>query len=161
MVIPFITMVGIICIAMLGVAGCMRAFYKKAAPGEVIILNSMEAKPRIVRNGALVLPIIHRASSLSLRTQTIEIEKSLVHKVSELYGVSLPSMALQVQESEEAILRAHDRINCAEKNGDGGRILQSVLSQAIQEAIMESKDYAEFKNHIATCLDRIGFEPVV
>lgn len=147
---------------MIGMLALMKAFYRKALPGEVIILSTLETDPRLIKNGALVLPIIYSASSVSLKTQAIDVDKGLIHKINDIYGVSLQTIAVQVKDTKESILKAHERINLSTDNTCSSEAqLKSVLTHSIQEALLTITDYLEFKKHIASSLDNIGYELVV
>ena len=159
---PLVLMLSIIMFMLIGMLACMKAFYRKALPGEVIILSTLEAEPRIIKNGALVLPIIYSASSVSLNTQAVEIDRNIILNINETYDVSLQTIAVQVKDTNEAILKAHKRINVSNNNTvSSGSQIKSIIHHAIQEALLSITDYGEFKNYIASSLDKVGYELVV
>jgi uncharacterized membrane protein YqiK len=155
--IPIAVMMGILLSMTVGIAVIFKTFYKKVAPGEVIILNTLEAKPRIIKTGTLVFPIIYRASSISLNTQAIKIESEILHKINELYNLKLQEIAVQVQDTDNSILLAHSRINDSESSYP----LISIVNQAVQEALLTQTDYQEFKNQVGFNLSKVGYELVV
>jgi len=147
-----------IMIVIFGLLIMLKFYYKKAKPGEVIVLNSLKTNPSIIRTGTLVLPIIHRATVMDLTTQVIEIEQHSLDKISALFDVSLNTLSVQIENTEPGIIKAYERIN---KEGDGISSLKSILEHSIQEGLRSIKDYDKFKLHLSNSLRKVGYELVV
>ena len=152
---PMITMVGMMFVMLLGLAALFKSFYKKVPPGEVMIVSTMATNPLLVRNGALVYPIIYSASNVSLNIVPVEIQSDLKDMIQELYELSISSLSVQVVDSEESILKAHKRISL---NGEKERHsqLSSVVNVAVRERIKASKNFQELKNNVDDSLSKIG-----
>ena len=150
-----ITMVGMMFVMLLGLAALFKSFYKKVPPGEVMIVSTMATNPLLVRNGALVYPIIYSASNVSLNIVPVEIQSDLKDMIQELYELSISSLSVQVVDSEESILKAHKRISL---NGEKERHsqLSSVVNVAVRERIKASKNFQELKNNVDDSLSKIG-----
>ena len=151
-------MTSIICISMLGFAILFKTFYKKAKSGEVIVLNALESKPKVIRGGALVLPVVHRSTILDLNTRLIQLEQNSIDKIKALYDFDLTSFAIQIENSDAAILTAYERINVS---ADSMEKLKSVLEHSLQECFLSAKGYDELKNHLSQSLKKVGYELVV
>lgn len=158
---PLIIMTFAMLLVIIGMLICLKVFYKKARPGEVIILNTLEAKPKIIRNGALVMPIIHSASTIDLKSQIIDIKTSIIDKVNKTFSLDLSNFSVQVKDSEQDILKAYQRINIAAEDSNHMSQLKSILEQSIQEGLLSINDYEEFKSHLSRSLGNIGYELVV
>jgi len=159
--VPIAVMAGTLFMMTAGIAVLFKAFYRKYIPGEVMILNTMEAKPRVIKTGTLVLPIIYSASSISLNTQPIKIENDILHRINDLYGIKLQSIAVQVNDNDESILLAHQRISNSDNAQEKSSQLTSIVNQAIQEALLTKTELRAFKDHVATSLSKVGYELVV
>ena len=151
-------MASIICISMLGFTILFKTFYKKAKAGEVIVLNALESKPKVIRGGALILPVVHRSIVLDLNTQVIQLEKIFIDKIKALYDLDLTSFAIQIENSDAAILTAYERINVG---ADSMEKLKSVLEHSLQECFISTKDYDELKKQLSQSLKKVGYELVV
>ena len=145
--VPIAVMAGTLFMMTAGIAVLFKAFYRKAIPGEVMILNTMEAKPRIIKTGTLVFPIIYSASSISLNTQPIKIENDILDNINDLYGLKLQSIAVQVNDNDESILLAYQRINNSGNAQEKSSQLTSIVNQAIQEALLTKTELRAFKDH--------------
>lgn len=160
MLMPIITMAGMMFIILLGVAALFKSFYKKVPPGEVMLVNSMASEPLLVRTGAMVYPIINSASNVNLNVVPIEIESDLKDMFHELLALKVSSLSVQVVDSEESILKAQKRISLADVNERNSQ-LSSVLNVAVREQIKTSKSTQELKNNINETLSKIGYELVL
>lgn len=154
---PIITLFGMMLLLVLGLIVLVKKHYKKVNPGEVIILNSLEANPKVIRSGAFVLPVVHSASSVSLKAYVINVGQQYCEKIYEQYGLNFERIVVQVKDEDVSILKAYQRIS---PDGDLLEQLNAILEQAIQEALQSPDGYEQFKKHLSTTLDRVGFELV-
>ena len=145
-------------VIMVGSLIMLKMLYNKAKPGEVIVLNTLEREPRIIRNGTLVMPIIHSAKTISLNTQAIPIEQSSIDRINELYSLNINTISVQIQNTDAGIIKAYERMS--EENG-GVDTLKSVLEHSIQEGLHSFKDYDGFKQYLSEKLNKVGYELVV
>jgi uncharacterized membrane protein YqiK len=67
--------IGIVFVLLLGFALLVKNFYRKVLPGEALINNMTGGKTQVSFQGALVMPIIHRAEVMDISVKTIEIDR--------------------------------------------------------------------------------------
>ena len=144
-----------------GMFVCLKMFYKKAKPGEVIILNNLEAQPKVIRNGVLVLPMIHSSSTIDLTVQVIDIKPSIMEKVNEAFSLDLSSFSVQVNNTEQGIVQAYQRISNSDNSLNHKNQLRSILEQSIQESLLSTNNYEKFKKDVSSNLNDVGYELVV
>jgi uncharacterized membrane protein YqiK len=53
----------------------LARFYKQVSQGQVLIVNTMKAEPKVSFTGAVVLPIIHRSEVMDISLKAIEIDR--------------------------------------------------------------------------------------
>jgi uncharacterized membrane protein YqiK len=53
----------------------LARFYRQVAQGQVLIVNTMKAEPKVSFTGAIVLPILHRAEVMEISLKSIEIDR--------------------------------------------------------------------------------------
>ena len=157
---PMAIAVGMMFVLILNLAILFKTYYKKVSPGEVLILSTLETEPRIIRNGALVFPIIYKGSKVILQAQAVEIDKDIIKKIKEKYDLNIKTISIQVIDTEESILKAHSRIDFSNKD-QTRKQLNSILSLAVQEALNTESEYKVFKAKISIALNNIGCELVV
>ncbi|MDP1821904.1 MAG: hypothetical protein Q8L48_01620 [Archangium sp.] len=74
----FVTIGTTIAIGLLLVIGfgfLLARFYRQVAQGQVLIVNTMKAEPKVSFTGAVVIPIINRAEVMDISLKTIEIHR--------------------------------------------------------------------------------------
>ena len=142
-------------INIIGFLFLFKKFYKKVKPGEVIVVNTLEAKPKIVRSGTFVMPFIHNATNVYLNTRVIQIGKNSLDKINELYSLDIKTFSVQIINTDDEIIKAYERIN------EDMEALSSILEHAIQEGLLSIKNYSEFKKHLSKSLNNVGYEFVV
>ncbi|OUS24534.1 hypothetical protein A9Q99_24370 [Gammaproteobacteria bacterium 45_16_T64] len=144
----------------LGFAAMLKAFYTKVNPGEVLILNTLAAEPMIVRTGTLIYPVIYSTSTMSLHASPINLESDLIQEIKERYEIRLSSVTVQINDSDESILKAYKRINASDIE-EQHRQLSSIVNEAVVNAIKTKSIYEDFKNELSNSLEKVGYELVV
>lgn len=74
-IVPFLTIAGILIVLILGIAGLFRAFYIKVPQGTALIVNDMSSQPKVHFTGALVLPIIYKKELMRISLITLEVDR--------------------------------------------------------------------------------------
>ena len=69
------TFIAIGLLVVLGGAMVLARFYRQVAQGQVLIVNTMKAEPKVSFTGAVVIPIINRAEVMDISLKTIEIDR--------------------------------------------------------------------------------------
>lgn len=62
-------------VLLIGFAMLLARFYRQVQQGQVLIVNTMKAEPKVSFTGAVVIPIIHRAEVMDISLKTIEIDR--------------------------------------------------------------------------------------
>jgi uncharacterized membrane protein YqiK len=73
--IPTLSGIGILVFLFIGFAVLVKNFYRKVLPGQALINNKTGTQTEVSFQGALVLPIIHRAEVMDISVKTIEIDR--------------------------------------------------------------------------------------
>ncbi|MFL6588378.1 MAG: hypothetical protein ACJ8GV_16045 [Luteimonas sp.] len=72
---PFLIGLGVLLVALLGIAGLFKAFYKKVDQGTALIVNDMSAQPKVHFTGALIVPVLYRAEHMKISLITLQIDR--------------------------------------------------------------------------------------
>ena len=72
---PFVIGVGILLVAMLGLAGLFKAFYRKVDQGVALIVNDMSSTPKVHFTGALIVPVLYRAELMQISLITLQVDR--------------------------------------------------------------------------------------
>ncbi len=72
---PFLIGVGLLLVALLGLAGLFKAFYRKVDQGVALIVNDMSATPKVHFTGALIIPVLYRAELMRISLITLQIDR--------------------------------------------------------------------------------------
>ncbi len=72
---PFLIGLGVLLVALLGIAGLFKAFYKKVDQGTALIVNDMSAQPKVHFTGALIVPVLYRAELMKISLITLQIDR--------------------------------------------------------------------------------------
>ncbi|NYZ62524.1 flotillin family protein [Luteimonas deserti] len=72
---PFLIGLGVLLVALLGIAGLFKAFYKKVDQGTALIVNDMSAQPKVHFTGALIIPVLYRAELMKISLITLQIDR--------------------------------------------------------------------------------------
>jgi len=72
---PFLIGLGVLLVALLGIAGLFKAFYKKVDQGTALIVNDMSAQPKVHFTGALIIPVLYRAEHMKISLITLQIDR--------------------------------------------------------------------------------------
>jgi len=104
------------------------------------------------------MPIIHSATIIDLNTKVIQIEQNSLDRINELYGLSLNSFSVQIENTDAGIIKAYERMSKEEESTD---TLKSILENSVQEGLRSIKNYDEFKQHLSKKLNKVGYELVV
>jgi uncharacterized membrane protein YqiK len=67
--------VGLFVIVM-GVLVMLGRLYRKVEQGKAMIVNNMNAEPKVTFTGSLVIPVIHKMETMDISLKTIEIDRS-------------------------------------------------------------------------------------
>ena len=127
-----IIMVGVMFTVLLGFAALFKSFYKKVPPGEVMIVSTIATDPLLVRNGALVYPIIYSATNVNLNVVPVEIESDLRDMIQDLYELNISSLSVHVVDTEDSILKAYKRTSLADEKQRNSQ-LASIINVAVRE----------------------------
>ena len=156
--VPLIMMMGIMIISIFSGIFFLKKYYVKAEAGEVLILNNLESNFKVVRNGTIVMPIIHSVFRLSLKTQVVSIDQEILEKINELYGLTLKNFVLNVEDKDQSILKAFQRTNIGNVDTELKVQLKALLENSIQELLLTNIDYDNFKNGLSKKLNEVGYE---
>ena len=156
--IPLIMVMGIMVISIFSILFLLKRYYVKAEPGEVLILNNLESNFKVIRNGTIVMPIIHSVFRLSLKTHVVSIDQEILEKINELYGLKLNNFVLNVEDKDQSILKAIQRTNIGSEGAELKFQLKALLEGSIQELLLKNMDYDNFKNGLSQKLDEVGYE---
>ncbi len=117
---PVLTVIGIVFIFLLGLAGLFNAFYYKVAQGTALIVNDMSATPKVHFTGALVWPIIHKKELMNISLITLEVDRrgrdGLICKDNLRADITV-AFYLRVNETPQDVLRVAKAIG-AERASD-------------------------------------------
>ncbi len=69
------TSIAIALLLLLAIGFVLARFYKQVAQGQVLIVNTMKAEPKVSFTGAVVIPIINRSEVMDISLKTIEIHR--------------------------------------------------------------------------------------
>jgi uncharacterized membrane protein YqiK len=117
---PVLTVIGVVFIFLLGLAGLFKAFYHKVAQGTALIVNDMSSTPKVHFTGALVYPIIHKKELMSISLITMDVDRrgrdGLICKDNMRADITV-AFYLRVNETPEDVLRVAKAIG-AERASD-------------------------------------------
>jgi len=125
-----------------------------------MVLSTLSPDPLIVRNGALVYPIICSADYVSLNAKPIDITSELKTLLVEKFSQDFSTITVQVSDDDESILKAHKRISTTDEN-EKSRQLESIVNSAVREQLKLASDYEGFKSMVNSALSKVGFELIV
>ncbi|HEK2899273.1 TPA: flotillin family protein [Proteus mirabilis] len=74
-VMPFLTVVGLAILIILGLFGLFKAFYIKVPQGTALIVNDMTSQPKVHFTGALVYPVIYKKEFMRISLLTLEVDR--------------------------------------------------------------------------------------
>jgi len=74
-IMPFLTVAGVIFVVLMGLAGLFKAFYIKVEQGTALIVNDMSSRPKVHFTGALVYPIIYKKEMMRISLITLEVDR--------------------------------------------------------------------------------------
>ena len=72
---PFLIGVAVLLVALLGLAGLFKAFYRKVDQGVALIVNDMSSTPKVHFTGALIIPVLYRAELMRISLITLQIDR--------------------------------------------------------------------------------------
>lgn len=67
--------IAVLLLLVVGVGFVLARFYKQVDQGQVLIVNTMKAEPKVSFTGAVVIPIINRSEVMDISLKTIEIHR--------------------------------------------------------------------------------------
>jgi uncharacterized membrane protein YqiK len=74
-IMPFLTVVGIIIVLVFGLFALFKAFYIKVPQGTALIVNDLSSTPKVHFTGALVYPVIYKKEFMKISLITLEIDR--------------------------------------------------------------------------------------
>jgi len=104
------------------------------------------------------MPIIHSVFRVSLKTQVVSIDQEILEQINEIYGLTLKNFVLNVQNQDQSILKAFQRINNNSESTELKVQLKAILENSIQELLLTNIDYENFKNDLSKKLSEVGYE---
>lgn len=117
---PVITVIGVVFLFLIGLAGLFKAFYHKVAQGTALIVNDMSSTPKVHFTGALVYPIIHKKELMNISLITMDVDRrgrdGLICKDNMRADITV-AFYLRVNETPEDVLRVAKAIG-AERASD-------------------------------------------
>ncbi len=72
---PFLTIIGVVIVVIIGFFGLFKAFYIKVPQGTALIVNDMSSQPKVHFTGALVYPVIYKKEFMRISLLTLEIDR--------------------------------------------------------------------------------------
>lgn len=75
LIMPILTGIAILVLALIGIAALYKAFYVKVEQGKALIVNDMSATPKVHFTGAFVYPIIYKKEMMNISLITLEVDR--------------------------------------------------------------------------------------
>lgn len=128
-----------------GVVVFVLRSWHSVAPGHALIVNRMRAEPTVTFNGALVLPIVHRAERIDLSVNTLTIVRRGKDGVicSDNIRVDIVvRFQVRVNPTADDILRVARAVGCARATDPD--TLEGLFTARFSEAIKTAARQLEF-----------------
>lgn len=142
---PLLSIIAVVFIVLLGIAGLFKAFYHKVAQGTALIVNDMTSSPKVYFTGALVYPIIHKMELMNISLITLEIDRrgrdGLICKDNLRADINV-AFYLRVNETQEDVLRVAKAIG-AERASDK-QAIELLFAAKFSEALKTVGKQIEF-----------------
>jgi uncharacterized membrane protein YqiK len=126
--------IGFFLLVAFGIA--IARFYKQVAQGQVLIVNTMKAEPKVSFTGAVVLPIIHRSETMDISLKTIEIDrrgKQGLICADNIRADIKVSFFVRVNKTVEDVLKVAQAVGCA--RASDLRTLQELSEEKFSEGL--------------------------
>lgn len=126
--------VGFFLLLAFGVA--LTRFYRQVAQGQVLIVNTMKAEPKVSFTGAIVLPIIHRSEVMDISLKTIEIDrrgKQGLICADNIRADIKVSFFVRVNKTVEDVLKVAQAVGCV--RASDLRTLQELFEAKFSEGL--------------------------
>lgn len=108
--------IGILLLLVIGFGMLLGRFYRQVAQGQVLIVNTMKAEPKVSFTGAVVIPIINRAEVMDISLKTIEIDrrgKQGLICADNIRADIKVSFFVRVNKTVEDVLKVAGAVGCA------------------------------------------------
>ncbi|WP_086113476.1 flotillin family protein [Xenorhabdus beddingii] len=133
---PFLIIVAMIIIVILGFFGLFKAFYIKVPQGTALIVNDMSAQPKVHFTGALVYPVIYKKEFMRISLLTLEVDRrgkdGLICKDNLRADITV-AFYLRVNETTEDVLKVAKSIG-VERASDHNSV-NTLFSAKFSEAL--------------------------
>lgn len=107
---------------LLGFAMLLARFYRQVHQGQVLIVNTMKAEPKVSFTGAVVIPIINRAEVMDISLKTIEIDrrgKQGLICADNIRADIKVSFFVRVNKTVDSVLKVAGAVGCARASDQG------------------------------------------
>ena len=106
--IPFLIVIGLVLLVIVGFLGLFKAFYIKVPQGTALIVNDMSSRPKVHFTGALVYPVIYKKEFMRISLLTLEVDRrgkdGLICKDNLRADITV-AFYLRVNETTEDVLK--------------------------------------------------------
>ncbi|MDX5371781.1 MAG: hypothetical protein LPK18_05010 [Pseudomonadaceae bacterium] len=146
-IMPFLTVVGIIIVVVFGLFALFKAFYIKVPQGTALIVNDLSATPKVHFTGALVYPVIYKKEFMKISLITLEIDRrgkdGLICRDNMRADITV-AFYLRVNETQQDVLKVAKAIGvdrASEKNA-----VNELFNAKFSEALKTVGKKIEFVN---------------
>jgi len=133
--VPMAAIVGVVLVAMAAIVVLYARSYVKVEPGHALVVTK-PGRIEVSFDAALVLPLVHRAETIDLRTQTVVIERRGKRGLVCRDGVRADVVArffVRIQATAEDVGRVATSLGCARASDPAG--LQALFEGKFTEAL--------------------------
>jgi uncharacterized membrane protein YqiK len=136
-VIAFVTVAGLVVLALFGIGLIWMKFYQKVEQGQAMIVNTMKDVPEVTFTGRTVLPIIHKKEFMIISLKTIEIDRrghdGLICKDNIRADIKV-TFFVRVNKTKEDVLKVAQAIGCerASKQATIDELFSAKFSEALK-----------------------------
>jgi len=72
---PVISIVGVAVLLLFGIPIMLKKFYIKVEQGTALIINTLQAKPKVTFTGGWVFPVIYKKELMKISLITLEVDR--------------------------------------------------------------------------------------
>lgn len=156
--------VGCVVVFVVGFILMLARLYRKVEQGKAMIVNNMNAEPKVTFTGGVVLPVFHKMEIMDISLKTIEVDRSgtdgLICKDNIRADIKV-GFFVRVNKNRDDVLKVAQAIGC--ERASNPKTLEELFNAKFSEALktvgksMEFEElYAKRDNFRDMIIDNIG-----
>lgn len=156
--------VGCVVVFVVGFILMLARLYRKVEQGKAMIVNNMNAEPKVTFTGGVVLPVFHKMEIMDISLKTIEVDRSgtdgLICRDNIRADIKV-GFFVRVNKNRDDVLKVAQAIGC--ERASNPKTLEELFNAKFSEALktvgksMEFEElYAKRDNFRDMIIDNIG-----